>query len=302
MIKFFSQKLDILYSSRRAIAKENSRNSNRKILAAHTTLADMLKEKKALELELARKKARRESAEDDETSLSALNGKIADYVKTNSLNFAAKYSCPICKDEGYINGNPCKCLLEEYNTLLRQYASVSPIPKFTFADNSYASSERPEILAINKLFNIMEKKVCDNFQNCKWSNFIFSGASGIGKTSLAAAVANDLLEKNISVFYVTAFELINVFLDKHTNKQSAMSKLFDYVSNCEMLIIDNLGSEPIYKNVTLEYLFSTLEKRLADKKKTMICTQLGAQALINRYGESFLKFADKKHSLSVILG
>ena len=92
MIKFFSQKLDILYSSRREIAKENSRNSNREILSSHPLLADMIKEKKATELELARKKARKEPLEETETSLADINIKIAEYIKSNALNFATKYA------------------------------------------------------------------------------------------------------------------------------------------------------------------------------------------------------------------
>ena len=229
MIKFFSQKLDILYSSRREIAKENSRNRNREILSSHPLLADMIKEKKATELELARKKARREPLEEIENSLADINGKIAEYIKNNSLNFATKYACSVCKDEGYLDGQPCQCLLDEYNSLLRQYASVSALPSTTFEDITSSNTDNEEHSAINKLFSIMKNKVCDNFQKCKWTNFIFSGASVTEKTSLSAAVANALLNKNISVFYVTSLELINVLLDKHTNKQTAMSKMLDYV-------------------------------------------------------------------------
>ncbi|MDE6758023.1 MAG: ATP-binding protein [Clostridia bacterium] len=301
MLKYFGQRLDTIYTAKRAIAKENFEKSNRAILSAHPAFAQMLKEKKTAELDLARKKARGENFTDEENILAQLNIKIADYVKTNSLSFAPKYVCSTCKDSGYVNGKPCKCLIKEYNNLLHENKSVSPMPRFTFENNTYPTSSDPKAAGMNKLYKIMSEKVCDNFDNCKWQNFIFSGASGIGKTSLAVAVANRLLDKNVSVFYVSSFELINIFLDKHTHKQTSLSKMFDYVNECEMLIIDNLGAEPIYKNVTFEYLFSTLEKRLANKKKTIICTQLGGQALINRYGETFLKFANKKFSLSVEL-
>ncbi|MBD5087159.1 MAG: ATP-binding protein [Clostridiales bacterium] len=302
MLKYFAQKLDTIYDTKRALAKANSQKSNKALLDLHPALSQMMRDKKIAELDLARKKAFNQDTKDEESALANLNKNIADYIKTNNLNFSPSYSCPICKDSGYVDGQPCKCLLKEYNTLLCDYKSVSPMPKFTFEDNTYSNSDNPQKVGINKLYKIMREKVCGNFNACKWQNFIFSGASGIGKTSLAVAVADDLLKRNVSVFYVTSFELINIFLDKHTHKQTALSKFFDYVSECEMLIIDNLGAEPIYKNVTLEYLFSTLEKRLANKKKTIICTQLGGQALINRYGETFIsKFADKKHSLSVML-
>lgn len=301
MLKYFAQKLDTIYDTKRALAKANSQKSNKALLDLHPALSQMMRDKKIAELDLARKKAFNQDTKDEESALANLNKNIAEYIKTNNLNFSPNYACPICKDSGYANLQPCKCLLKEYNTLLCDYKSVSPMPKFTFEDNTYSNSDNPQKVGINKLYKKMQE-VCDNFYNGKKLNFIFSGASGIGKTSLAVAVADDLLKRNVSVFYVTSFELINIFLDKHTHKQTALSKFFDYVSECEMLIIDNLGAEPIYKNVTLEYLFSTLEKRLANKKKTIICTQLGGQALINRYGETFIsKFADKKHSLSVML-
>lgn len=300
MLKYFAQRLDTIYASKRAIAKENNQKNNKALLDLHPVLAQMTRDKKTAELDLARKKAFNQDAKDLENKLAELNKNIDDYIKNNNLNFTPKYACPICKDNGYIDGQPCKCLLEEYNSLLCDNKSVSPMPRFTFADNTYSNSDDPQKVGINKLYKKMQE-VCDNFDSGKKLNFIFSGASGIGKTSLAVAVADELLKKNVSVFYVTSFELINIFLDKHTHKQTGLSKMFYYVSECEMLIIDNLGAEPIYKNVTLEYLFSTLEKRLVGKKKTIICTQLDGQALINRYGEKFLKLADKKYALSVML-
>ncbi|MDE6189801.1 MAG: ATP-binding protein [Clostridia bacterium] len=300
MIKYFTQKLELIYSTKRALAKEESDRNNKELLSRHPQLAQMLKDKKSLELELARKKVKGQDISEDEKALIGLDNKIKEYVKTNSLSFSPKYSCKICKDGGYVDKKPCECLLREYRLLLEQNKSVSPMPKFTFADNTFATSNSPYAAGMNKLYGIMQKKVCENFYDCKWKNFMLAGASGVGKTCLALAIANDLLDKNVSVLYLSSFELINIFLDKHTRKQTALSKLFDYVLECEMLIIDNFGGEPIYKNVTLEYLFSTIEKRIATGKKTMICTALDGGAIINRYGAAFLsKFSDKKYSLSV---
>ncbi len=216
------------------------------------------------------------------------------------MRFTPPYLCPHCKDAGYIDAKPCECLNREYLALIKENSSLTALPKFSFDDNKLSSMEIPQAKGMSKLYSIMQSKVCQDFERCKWNNFMLSGASGVGKTCLALATANALLESGVSVFYLSAFEFVNIFLDKHTHKQTALAKKADYISECEMLIIDNFGEEPIYKNVTLEYLFSTLDKRMANNKKTFICTQLGAGALISRYGEAFLsKFTDKKYSLSV---
>lgn len=266
----------------------------------HPKFQELLKIKKQTELDIVKTKTKGLDVSALQKALDKTNQDIKGYAKDNNLHFVPPYICLSCKDTGYIDGMPCECLKEQYNALLKENASLTSLPKFDFEDNKFDSMDIPQAKGMNKLYSIMQNKVCNDFAGCKWKNFMLSGATGVGKTCLALATANALLEKGVSVLYLSAFEFVNIFLDKHTHKQTALSKKADYVSQCEMLIIDNFGEEPIYKNVTLEYLFSTLDKRMANDKKTLICTRLGAGALISRYGEAFLsKFTDKKYSLSV---
>ena len=300
MINYFDQQLKSIYASKRALAQEIAQNKNKALLDLHPKFEELLKNKKQLELNIVKSKSKGLDVSDLQNSLDNINEEIKKYAKENNLKFTPNYLCPLCKDAGYIDGKPCECLKKEYQEVLRQNASITALPKFTFEDNKFEQMDIPQAKGMNKLYSIMKDKVCEDFANCRWTNFMLSGASGDGKTSLALASANALLERGVSALYLTAFEFVNIFLDKHTHKQTDLSKKADYVAECEMLIIDNFGEEPIYKNVTLEYLFSTIDKRMANSKKTFICTQLGAGALISRYGEAFLsKFTDKKYSLSV---
>lgn len=299
MINYFNQTLDGIMNSRRTVAKDNAQKDYRQILSAHPYLADAVKRKKSLELEIARCTALKKPCQQAQDELNQLSKDMSDYITANKIAFAVKYTCPVCKDTGYVNQKPCECLIKEYNALLRENLSLSPMPEFTFKDNEFGKIAVPQASGMNKLYKIMQQ-VCDKFYTTKLQNFLFCGANGTGKTCLAVAVANELISKNISVLYLSSFELVNIFLDKHTYKQTALRKLYNYVNECEMLIIDNLGVEPVYKNVTVEYLLSTIEKRLSEGKKTMLCTQLSGQSLVSRYGETLLsKFADKKYSLSV---
>ena len=300
MINYFNQQLQSIYASKRALAKDIYQRENKALLDLHPKYEELLKNKKQIELNIVKSKSKGLDITELQNSLDNINKNIDDYAKENILRFTEPYLCPHCKDLGYIDGKPCECLIEQYNALIRENFSLTALPTFKFADNKFGDMDIPQAKGMNKLYSIMQNKVCEDFSNCKWNNFMLSGASGVGKTCLALATADALLEKGVSVFYLSSFEFVNIFLDKHTHKQTDLSKKADYVSNCEMLIIDNFGEEPIYKNVTLEYLFSTIDKRMANNKKTFICTRLGAGALISRYGEAFLsKFTDKKYSLSV---
>ena len=300
MINYFNQQLQSIYASKRALAKENSQSQNKALLALHPKFDELLKSKKQTELDVVKTKAKGLDVADMQSALEQINQDIKQYAQQHDLRFTPPYLCQSCKDVGSIDGKPCECLRREYSSLLKENSSLTSLPKFAFEDNKFGSMDVPQSKGMDKLYSIMQNKVCNDFDACKWNNFMLSGASGVGKTSLALALADALLDQGVSVLYLSAFEFVNIFLDKHTYKQTALARKADYVGECEMLIIDNFGEEPIYKNVTLEYLFSTLDKRMASNKKTFICTQLGAGALISRYGEAFLsKFTDKKYSLSV---
>lgn len=53
---------------------------------------------------------------------------------------------------------------------------------------------------------------------------------------------------------------------------------------CDLLIIDDLGVESILRNITIETLYEIIEYRLANKKHTIICTNLTMIQLQERYG------------------
>ena len=55
---------------------------------------------------------------------------------------------------------------------------------------------------------------------------------------------------------------------------SSFSERIDYLSaliDCDFLVIDDLGTENIYTNVTIECLLALVSERLAKKKHTIRC-------------------------------
>lgn len=216
----------------------------------------------------------------------------------NNINLQTIYQCPICKDSGYVDGNACQCRHAKYIDIVRQVCSPK-IPNFTFENNKYPSLSTPQ----NKIFSILYDKmqqVCDNFDTTRLSCFLLMGEVGIGKTSIAAAVGNRLLSIGKTVIYRTAFELGNILKCRHLTDISTPVAEYQYLFDCDMLIIDDLGTEPLYKNITLNYFLSLIDSRIMSAKKTMICTNLKPQQFAERYGERALsRFTDTRYSIRV---
>ena len=62
----------------------------------------------------------------------------------------------------------------------------------------------------------------------------------------------------------------------------------------DVLFIDDLGTENIYKNVTAEYLFVVINERIARGKQTFVSTNLTLNDIRNKYDERiFSRIVDK---------
>ena len=95
-------------------------------------------------------------------------------------------------------------------------------------------------------------------------------------------MANQLYSRGVGVSYLTAYRMLGAmresFLETNTEP-------FNIMIDAELLMIDDLGSEPIYRNVTIEMLFTLLNERMRMKRHTIIATNLNAEQMQARYGD-----------------
>lgn len=72
------------------------------------------------------------------------------------------------------------------------------------------------------------------------------------------------------------------------------------VLTAEMLVIDDLGTEPRYNNVTCEYLLMVLEERVAKGLVTVVTTNLSSDRIMKQYNERvYSRMFDKRRSLAI---
>jgi DNA replication protein DnaC len=93
-----------------------------------------------------------------------------------------------------------------------------------------------------------------------------------------------IADKKVWVEYTTAFKMINAF-QKYVNSFGRDDGQINDFLDCDVLIIDDLGTEPIIKNVTLEHIYNVINERMVNKRAFIITTNLDPAALFERYDQ-----------------
>ncbi|MBQ7792764.1 MAG: ATP-binding protein [Clostridia bacterium] len=204
-----------------------------------------------------------------------------------------QFQCPACRDTGAVGTAACECykrklILKAYeqSNLSRQLEDQS----FETFDLSMYSDETLTEYGITARANMkIVLSTCKAFaarfpEGNK--SLLFWGAPGLGKTFLSTCIAKELIKKGYSVIYETAYQTFSM-LEELKFKRSDDEKLkfkADKLYSCDLLILDDLGSE-FSTQYTTAALFDILNSRLIAGKKTVINTNLTAQELEKKYSE-----------------
>ena len=208
-------------------------------------------------------------------------------IKLNRTDIVPNYECKLCSDTGYKQGIPCECLKKEINKELLAFSGF--LHKLaTFDENT---SNHPAFPLMEKWCNTRSNKF----------NIVIAGNTGTGKTFLTECIASRLMEKNRVVLFTTAFNLNNSMINYHNSSINPnRNEIIEPYLDTEVLIIDDLGSEPQYKNITKEYLYLILNERMQSGKATIITTNLQMEDILTQYGERiFSRLVNKKTSICI---
>ena len=219
------------------------------------------------------------------SEIATLKEQVLNKIGLTSSDLIPNYNCKKCKDTGIVFGRVCECYTKRRNREIIKEYRLDDINLFSFNDiNTNLFSTKSQLDEFNRLKSILEKW-CLNYPKIKKYNFVLRGDSGLGKTFLIKCMAKTLLERNFSVCFVSAFEMNSMMLKYHTafnaEKESHLIPLLE----SEILFIDDLGTEPIINNVTINYLYNVLSEREERHLPTIITTNLNDELLSQRYGD-----------------
>lgn len=106
---------------------------------------------------------------------------------------------------------------------------------------------------------------------------------------MSNCIANELLKKGKTVLYQTAPVLLeNVINYKMSKNKSSIDNIYNSVLTCDLLIIDDLGTESL-NSMKLSELFTILNTRILNLNnkvtKTIISTNLDINDIFRIYEE-----------------
>jgi len=202
------------------------------------------------------------------------------------------YECPDCKDTGYIGNEKCHCFQKAIIDLLYTQSNLKNIvakenfDTFSFAyysDNHIDPVTGRSSLETMKNAHAIAREFVDTFRD-EFRNLFLYGDTGIGKTFLSNCIAKELIDKSFSVIYLTSYELFDTLAKSKFEKDDTAEAMASHIFDCDLLIIDDLGTE-LANSFTVSQLFLCLNERLLRRKSTIISTNLSLESIVDIYSE-----------------
>ena len=202
--------------------------------------------------------------------------------------------CDRCGGNGYVGAAMCECLAELCRQEQKKELTVLSAGKESF--NQFRLDYYPERLDPNLGASprmIMERnfKICRNYAQqftVNSENLLFNGGTGLGKTFLSACIARAVADRGYSVVYESAGHLFsNLERAKFNGDEQARNDVRKY-TECDLLIVDDLGTE-MPGQFTTAALYTLLNDRILACKPMVISTNLNLmEELPKRYSNQIV--------------
>lgn len=222
------------------------------------------------------------------------------------------YDCSDCKDTGFIEREKCHCFKQAVVDILYSQSNIRSIleqENFSALSFDYYSKDYIEpSIGLTPYENMIQTvSLCKNFIESfdkEHHNLLLYGNTGVGKTFLANCIAKELLDTAHTVIYLTAFQLFDILeknkFDKGEDNYEFQTQ-FQYILDCDLLIIDDLGTELTNSFVNVQ-LYLCINERLLRRKSTIVSTNLSLDNINTIYSERVFSRIASNYTLLKIVG
>lgn len=203
-------------------------------------------------------------------------------------------ACPKCKDSGWTEDGMCRCLKELcIQEQLRQLAPLLEPGEKSFdrarldvySDAPWGEERRSPRQGMTDVIKLCEG-YARQFPDYPLKNLFFSGGTGLGKTFLSACIARTVTQRGFSVVYDTAIHAFASFDERRfardAEQERAAKEAVDRLLKCDLLILDDLGSETTTALVQSS-LYELINSRLRPEFCTIISSNLSMEVIRDRY-------------------
>ncbi|MCI2049448.1 MAG: ATP-binding protein [Lachnospiraceae bacterium] len=212
------------------------------------------------------------------------------------------YDCPVCRDTGFTDGHKCRCFIRQEVSLLYSQSHVCELAR---TENFSVLSEKwykgVDLQRFHKAAEASRLFVREFDTHSR--SLYFYGTVGTGKSFLSVCIAHDLIESGHSVLYFSAislFEKISSYSFDYKARES-LAGLYEDLYGCDLLIIDDLGTETTNTFVTSQ-LFACINERHLRGRSTLISTNLSLAELQARYSDRVFSRITSDYSIFQFTG
>ena len=203
------------------------------------------------------------------------------------------YRCSLCRDTGYV-GEPvheqCQCLKRAVMNRLYQAEGLQGLERENFdvfdedifPDTPIEGRKTSQRAFIRKCREFCEN-YADTFKSDEGKGLLLCGKSGLGKTFLMNCVAQRVLERGYSVVVVSAYKLIEA-MRRYQFGEDGIEQVQDMLT-CDLLCIDDLGSEPMLRGVTVSSIYHIINERRNAGRSVVVTTNCDSDQLYEKYDD-----------------
>ena len=235
------------------------------------------------------------SAEDIPAKMDVLNKRLTSLLKQHGFaeNFLDPVcQCPICGDTGYVGEvvrENCECFNQAFYARMykRMGLSESSAQSFEAFDlNMFSAEKLPGKSYSQRDLMTVIRKTCEqyaeNYPAVPVKDMLLMGQSGLGKTFLMHAMAKVLIRRGVNVLIISAYKFLETARKAY---MSGVNDDLDALMDADVLMVDDMGAEPLMENITIVQWFNLINERQLRGKGTIISTNLMEDELRRRYTE-----------------
>jgi DNA replication protein DnaC len=219
------------------------------------------------------------------------------------------YTCPDCQDTGYIGNQKCHCFKKAAIEMLYTTSNLKEIleaENFQYYTYRYYSDEFKDVstgltaLSAAKRAYSQAKNFVDTF-DCEFNNLLIYGDTGVGKTFISNCIARELIDTSHSVIYFSAFQLFQALAKSTFEANVEYDEMTEYILDCDLLIIDDLGTE-LTNSFVSSQLFLCVNERILRRRSTIISTNLSIDKIVNTYSERTFSRISSNYTMLKLIG
>ena len=224
------------------------------------------------------------------------NKRIRDLLKLNGYpeNYLEPVcQCPHCEDTGYVGEGKktlCTCAQTLYAQYLERDGAFESEQTFeSYNEEVFPATLLPGTQVTQRQYMGALRRRCEDFANAlpnpAQKTLLLFGGSGLGKTFLLRSIHARAREKGVPALCITANQFLRIARAAcFSNRQEQLDEL-DSLYDVPLLLIDDLGTEPLLETITVEQLFNLINERQNAHLCTVLSTNLSLTEIKNRYTE-----------------